>query len=132
MKRADATKVCGRCGHVWISHTENPVRCPGCGTYRWHGEQRANKCAVCGHRWFSRSDGVPLRCPACKTRSWNGGKKAVPGSSAKVDDKVSRCIIDLYLGGMGCLGIARSTGVALSTVIAIVRTEVCDPRDPRI
>ena len=70
MDPANREKVCGRCGHVWISHTDTPVRCPNCGTYHWQGKPTTNTCVACGHIWYSRSVQAPLRCPRCKTRAW--------------------------------------------------------------
>ena len=45
----DRRKTCRRCGHAWYSHTDSPVRCPSCGTYRWKDEPTVNTCSVCGH-----------------------------------------------------------------------------------
>ena len=66
-------KTCNRCGYVWNSYAEKPIRCPGCGTYHWHEVPTTNTCIMCGHKWFSRTTQVPIRCPKCKTRSWRNG-----------------------------------------------------------
>ncbi len=133
MVDVDNHKTCGRCGHTWCSHTDSPVRCPRCGTYRWQGEPKVNTCAVCGHTWFSRTGGTPLRCPSCKTRSWIGcPRRDGPLGRNVADGLSSDVIVDRYLNGDGCLRIAIDTGIPLSTVIDTVRERVCGSRGPRM
>ena len=126
------TKVCGRCGHTWVSVKEMPARCPACGTYHWYGESMTNTCAVCGHTWFSRTGKPPLRCPKCKTRSWssaaNRSRKVYPENY----DETSRKIIGMYSEGTGCMKIAMETGIALSVVIDTVKSSLGEGRNPRI
>lgn len=127
-------KTCERCKHVWYSHSESPVRCPGCGTYHWNETPTVNACTMCGHEWFSRTDQTPLRCPACKTRSWKGGDRRVRHAAPNAfsnDDSVSR-IMDMYISGEGCISIAKTTGVALSKVVRVIRSEISDGRSPRM
>ena len=129
----DRIKTCGRCHHTWYSHSANPVRCPGCGTYYWQGESTINTCCICGHEWFSRTAKEPLRCPSCKTRSWKSQerKERIIANKAKVDGS-NRLIVDMYLAGQGCVEISMKTGVALSSVVSIIRSTVCDGRATRM
>lgn len=124
-------KICGRCGHVWNSLKDQPVRCPSCGTYHWSGVSHTNSCKVCGHTWFSRSTKTPLRCPRCKTRSWASGN-AGRRNCITFDDEISKKIIDMYMMGTGCVEISITTGVAVSRVIETIRCGVCDGRQPRM
>ena len=126
------SKVCGRCGHSWISVKNMPARCPSCGTYHWYGESRTNTCLSCGHTWFSRTGRVPLRCPKCKTRSWASGANRGRRNYMTFDDELSKRIIDLYMAGEGCVHIAMRTDTALSHVIETIRCGVCDGRSPRM
>ena len=126
------SKVCGRCGHSWISVKDMPARCPSCGTYHWYGESRTNTCLSCGHIWFSRTGRVPLRCPKCKTRSWASGASRGRRNYMTFDDELSKRIIDLYMAGEGCVHIAMRTDTALSHVIETIRCGVCDGRSPRM
>ena len=52
--------------------------------------------------------------------------------SIDTEDNNVRVIIDMYLHGKGCVSIAMTTGVALSSVIDIVKIAVCDGRQPRM
>ena len=123
----DRIKTCGRCHHTWYSHSANPVRCPGCGTYHWQGEPIVNSCAVCGHEWFSRTTQIPLRCPSCKTRSWKSeGYRGRTRPTALTMDGTEKAIVDMYLEGQGCVNISIKTGVALSSVVRIVRANIND------
>ena len=126
-------KVCGRCGHVWISHTETPVRCPNCGTYHWQGNPTTNVCVACGHTWFSRSTQVPLRCPRCKTRAWMDESLRSRGDSRRgPDDGVESDVVRRYSSGDGCVKISMDTGLPLSTVIKILKEDVCNGRTPNM
>lgn len=31
-----STLHCKRCGHSWLPRTDNPQKCPKCGSYRWN------------------------------------------------------------------------------------------------
>lgn len=130
----DRMKACGRCGHTWLSHTQHPARCPGCGTYRWQGTPTTYTCIVCGHSWFSRTDRIPLRCPGCKTRSWmDGPRRSKLGERLPAEeDDGSESVLDRYGRGQGCVGISIDTGVPLSRVISIIRTSVPGVRMPRM
>lgn len=121
-------KVCARCGHVWESYTEKPVRCPGCGTYHWSTKPTVNECVMCGHSWFSRTSQVPVRCPGCKTRSWKGEAKVQSSGSEKrsAPSFESGDVADRYNRGQGCVAISMATGLSLERVISIVRAEVDD------
>ncbi len=125
-------KRCGRCGHEWTSGIAMPARCPHCGTYHWYGESTSYNCFVCGHTWFSRTTRTPMRCPKCKTRSWQNGPRRFNPKSIDTEDNNVKTIIDMYLHGKGCVSIAMSTGVALSSVIDVVKIAVCDGRQPRM
>lgn len=125
-------KVCGRCGHTWVSVKDMPARCPSCGTYHWYGESRSNTCMSCNHTWYSRTGRVPLRCPQCKTRSWASGANRGRRNYMTFDDDLSKSIIDLYMSGEGCVRIAMKTDAALSQVIDTIRCGVCDGRSPRM
>lgn len=125
-------KHCGRCGHDWTSGIDMPARCPHCGTYHWYGESTTYSCFVCGHTWFSRTTKTPMRCPKCKTRSWQNGPRHFNPKSIDTEDNNVRVIMDMYLHGKGCVSIAMTTGVALSSVIDIVKIAVCDGRQPRM
>ncbi len=73
-----------------------------------------------------------MRCPKCKTRSWqNGPRRFNPKGIDTEDDNVHK-IIDLYLHGKGCVSIAMITGVALSSVIDVVKVTVSEGRQPRM
>ena len=110
-------KVCGRCGHIWISHTDNPVRCPNCGTYHWQGKPTTNTCVACGHTWFSRSAQVPLRCPNCKTRAWMDSSTRGQGGTSEVAENATTYMIEeRYVSGQGCVRISIETGIPMSTV----------------
>lgn len=118
-------KVCSRCGHVWESYAEKPVRCPGCGTYHWDQTPTVNVCVVCGHRWFSRTAQVPVRCPKCKTRSWRGDARARSAGSERrmacgYDDGE---VAERYQRGQGCVAISMETGLSIERVIQILRAE---------
>ena len=133
MDPANREKVCGRCGHVWISHTDTPVRCPNCGTYHWQGKPTTNTCVACGHTWYSRSVQAPLRCPRCKTRAWMDSSvrgKAESHRSNETDREQD--VIQRYLRGDGCVRISMDTGVPLSTVIRILKNEVCNSKTPNM
>lgn len=125
-------KVCGRCGHTWISFKETPARCPSCGTYHWNGESVTNTCASCGHTWFPRSSRVPLRCPKCKTRSWASGSTRGRRGYVDCKDEDSRRIIDLYMKGKGCVAIAIETGLSLSEIVDTIKAGISDGRAPRM
>lgn len=125
-------KTCRRCGHAWYSHTDSPVRCPSCGTYRWKDEPTVNTCSVCGHKWFSRSDRKPLRCPMCKTRSWSQDPGANNHRSTENVGYDTKDIIDRYLNGNGCIKISMETDVPLSLVIETVRRSIGGNRNPRM
>lgn len=132
MDSVNREKICGRCGHVWISHTETPVRCPNCGTYHWMGKPTTNTCVACGHKWFSRSSQVPLRCPRCKTRSWMDTTEERPESQRRVGGNQEEVVVSRYESGEGCVEISIATGIPLSTVIRIARESVCNGRTPKM
>ena len=124
-------KVCGRCGHVWISHTETPVRCPNCGTYHWQGKPTTNVCIACGHTWFSRSAQVPLRCPRCKTRSWmDSSLRSRTDPRRSGDSETEEDVIRRYNSGDGCVKISMDTGLPLSFVIRTLKDNVCNGKTP--
>jgi len=125
-------KVCGRCGHTWISFKETPARCPACGTYHWYGSSVTNTCASCGHVWYPRSSRVPLRCPKCKTRSWASASNKGKRGCVEYKDETSRKIIDMYMKGKGCVAIAIETGQSLTLVVDTVKAGVSDGRAPRM
>ena len=90
---------------------------------------------MCGHEWFSRTDQTPLRCPSCKTRSWRGrdGRARQTNRNAfRNDDDDASAIMDMYIGGAGCISIAKTTDVALSKVVRIIRSNISDGRPPRM
>lgn len=124
-------KVCGRCGHIWNSVKDMPVRCPSCGTYHWYGKSEMNTCVACGHTWFSRTPKSPLRCPKCKTRSWSSGNTGRRNCTT-YDGVASKRIIDLYMSGKGCVAISLETDESLSRVIETIRSGVSDGRSPRM
>ncbi|MDO5861620.1 MAG: hypothetical protein Q4Q58_02310 [Thermoplasmata archaeon] len=127
-------KVCTRCGHIWESYAERPVRCPGCGTYHWDKEPVTNVCAMCGHKWFSRTTQVPVRCPSCKTRSWKGDARMAASGVEKVAayDFETGDVAERYCRGQGCVRISMETGMSLERVIRIVRSENGDDRRLRM
>lgn len=125
-------KTCGRCGHTWTSHTEVPVRCPRCGTYHWQGAPTTNVCAVCGHRWFSRSEQTPLRCPRCKTRSWKDGPGDPESAGTTEEDTLLDRIVEMYSAGDGCVKIAMETRAPVSVVISTVRSRLDVGKNLRI
>lgn len=131
---SDREKVCGRCGHVWLSHTDTPVRCPNCGTYHWQGKPSINRCVACGHTWFSRSSQTPLRCPKCKTRSWMDSESRTRAVSQKgVTSDRTKDVIARYRSGDGCVKISIDTGIPLSTVIAMLRdSDACNGKMPNM
>lgn len=118
------TQRCSRCGHEWESVRDNPIRCPGCGSYRWREEPVRRRCAVCGHEWASRGSGIPQRCPLCKTRRWEDGEAghhpgdAQESSRRREEDEVSA----MYGEGRGCLDISIATDIPLERVVRIVRS----------
>lgn len=121
-------KTCGRCGHRWTSYTENPVRCPGCGTYHWNEVPTTYVCAVCGHKWFSRTSNIPVRCPHCKTRSWRGATNAPASGSVRRAEASyeSEDLLNRYRNGEGCVALAISTGISLERIIEIIRADTDD------
>lgn len=122
---------CGRCGHAWNRNTDNPVRCPNCGTYRWDEEPTVNECCVCNHKWFSRTSKVPVRCPACKTRSWNTGKRQRMKKQV-LDNRDNDMVMDLYGKGKGCIAISLETGMSLALVYDIVKGNLDITDNPRM
>lgn len=131
---SDREKACGRCGHIWLSHTETPVRCPNCGTYHWQGTPSTNKCVACGHTWFSRSNQTPLRCPKCKTRSWMDQESRMKAESQRgvVSDRSEEVLVR-YRAGNGCVRISIEMNIPLSTVIDILReSDVCSGKMPNM
>ena len=125
-------KECGRCGHKWSSSIAVPARCPHCGTYHWQGESTEYSCFVCGHTWFSRTSKIPMRCPKCKTRSWQTGPKTFNVKNIDVKDKNVKTVMDHYRRGRGCVEIAMKTGIALSSVINIVKSYSGEGHPPRM
>ena len=119
-------KTCNRCGHVWMSYTGRPVRCPGCGTYHWNEKPTTNTCRSCGHSWFSRTVQTPIRCPRCKTRSWNAGaEESASGSARRLAEPYELGdIAERYSRGQGCVRISMDTGVSLEKVIRVIRAEM--------
>ena len=123
--------TCSRCGHVWESVKDSPVRCPDCGSYRWRDEPIVYCCAVCGHQWASRADGSPQRCPKCKTRRWVDGERR----DHEDDTKVARLqaeteeVLSMYSSGRGCISISLETKIPLERVIRVVRSGF--PQEPR-
>lgn len=73
-----------------------------------------------------------MRCPKCKTRSWQNGPRHFNPKSVNTEDGNVRTIIDLYLHGKGCIAISMTTGIALSSVIDVVRIAVNDGHQPRM
>ena len=133
MDSTNREKVCGRCGHVWISHTETPVRCPNCGTYHWQGKPTTNSCVICGHTWYSRSVQVPLRCPRCKTRAWMDSSVRGKSESRRSNENGrEQDVVQRYLSGDGCVKISIDTGIPLSTVIRILKNDVCNGKTPNM
>ena len=126
-------KVCGRCGHVWISHTETPVRCPNCGTYHWQGKPTTNVCIACGHTRFARSAQVALRCPRCKTRSWmDSSLRSRTDPRRSGDSETEEDVIRRYNSGDGCVKISMDTGLPLSFVIRTLKDNVCNGKTPNM
>ena len=123
--------VCERCRHVWNRNTENPVRCPRCGTYYWNMVPTTNQCRICNHKWFSRTEKVPARCPSCKTRSWSLEKASV--SRPKVtDEREDHNIMSLYASGIGCVRISIETGLSLAAVRDVVKRNIPSHESPRM
>ena len=73
-----------------------------------------------------------MRCPKCKTRSWQNGPRRFNPRSVDTKDETTQKIIDMYLHGKGCVAIALNTGIALSSVIDIVKVMVNEGRQPRM
>ncbi len=134
MSSKDRQKECRRCGYRWMSLTETPVRCPGCGTYHWEGEQTTYTCAVCDHTWFSRTTNLPQRCPSCKTRSWKNGPRKKERHCAPIHGRADRSeeIMGLYTSDNGCIAIARTLDIPLSTVIKTVKAKAPGEHSPRM
>ena len=125
---------CIRCGHAWRSRSEDPAKCPGCGTVWWNTRQRRCKCSRCGHEWSPRGAGVPLRCPSCKSRDWDSSAVRDDAPIEQVEDPVvlrRRWVMRKYESGDGCVDIASETGVALLEIIRIVMEETGRPH-PRL
>lgn len=119
---------CIRCGYVWRSRTEDPARCPNCGSNRWREPRQSCRCGICGHEWTPRSGwGSPAACPSCKSKGWDG----VPAEDADADSENARngWIVEMYESGYGCMFIASESGIALFEVIRVVRslTDVIEP-----
>ncbi len=112
-------KCCKICSYEWTSYIERPKRCPRCGSYRWNSDIKAVECKRCGSSWIPRGDGAPVRCPNCKSDKWDtpADDSADPFSYGRTDDNLYNEIIRRYDMGDGCLNIARSDNIALSTVI---------------
>lgn len=121
-------KTCNRCGYVWNSYAEKPIRCPGCGTYHWHEVPITNTCIMCGHKWFSRTTQIPIRCPKCKTRSWRDGEDVLAcGHVRKAAYSFDTGeIAERYDSGQGCVSIAMDMNLSMEKVISVLRSEMGD------
>ncbi len=62
---------CKRCGHEWVSSTNNPPMCPSCRTSRWNTTVEFCTCNLCGNIWEKKSKADPKMCPSCKSYYWN-------------------------------------------------------------
>lgn len=122
-------KTCVRCGYEWGSTSEDPRRCPNCGTYHWNEAPRTYGCLRCGHSWTAKREWPPKRCPKCRSISWNSEKKDVheerhsdsrKKSSSVNDEELIKSILDEYKNGSTCTHIAVSTSVPFSVVFSIV------------
>ena len=68
----------------------------------------------------------------CKTRSWQRGPRHLDTRRIDVDDENVHTIVDMYANEKGCVAIAMATGVALSSVVDVVRATVNDGRQLRM
>lgn len=127
----DKRCVCKRCGYHWIRNTDNPIRCPDCGTYHWDEEPTVNKCQSCGHEWFSRTDRTPIRCPSCKTRTWTTLSKRTRSESTS-DNAENQQVMSLYNAGKGCISISLETGLSFAMVYDIVKRNLDSQKIPRM
>ncbi len=119
-------KSCSRCGYTWFSNVKSPVRCPSCGSHCWDKPPDLFECQMCGHLWYPRTQSTPLRCPSCKTRSCNSYYGDHPKLRRASQSTSADKVLKLYSKGSGCVAIAMSTGIPLSTVFDIVRSTVGD------
>ncbi len=65
--RESARRVlCRRCGHEWMTASNNPARCPACRSKMWALELVEVVCRSCGERWADPlKAGTDAVCPGC-------------------------------------------------------------------
>jgi len=122
-------KRCARCGYEWGSTSEEPRRCPSCGTYHWNEPPKTYSCLRCGHKWTAKRDWPPKRCPKCRSVAWNTEKKEVPkpepgvakSAIASMDEETVKTVLDAYKKGYTCTKIAVETSIPFSVVYGIIR-----------
>ena len=111
----ETDRLCMVCGHTWKSRGRYiPRRCPSCRSVEWNVHTRVEvSCVKCGHRWIPRGGCNPAMCPRCKTHRWKASGKE---SEIAKEERLLRAVA-MYSEGMGCLDVARETGVSLEELI---------------
>jgi len=108
-------RMCMVCGYTWRSRGNSiPRRCPSCRSTEWNISLREKvSCQMCGHEWVPRGGTRPYMCPRCKSTSWNG---VVEKPKPFRDEDLQRAVV-MYSQGMGCVDVAKETGVPLEAII---------------
>jgi predicted Zn-ribbon and HTH transcriptional regulator len=111
--------TCNRCGFTWNSRTGSPRKCPRCGSYAWNSPTQKCECRQCHHVWNPRKSVQPQRCPNCKSKLWNNAFVTEQRKSAV--GRFEAGVIADYRSGEGCLAIAEKRGMALFSVMNVIK-----------
>ena len=112
---AGTTCRCLRCGHVWVSRTDEPKRCPRCSSYLWNKPGQSYRCSVCGHTWTARAKWLPTICPKCKSRKWNGDSTSL--SDGALREKVRM----MHSAGMTSVVICAKLDLSFGKVMELLK-----------
>lgn len=126
--------TCNRCRYEWLARTDNPAKCPKCGSHAWHKIALTCNCKICGYEWISRKEGGPSRCPSCKSNRWDEVPKDVHKvvTSEETEEMNRKWIMSRYEDGQGCVEIATALGLPVFRVMTIVKKTMNSKYTPRI
>lgn len=127
---------CNKCGYGWNSRSNEPAKCPRCGSYSWNRILPECDCKVCGYVWVSRKEFGPTRCPNCKSTKWREPprvvEKKIVVAVENTEELNQKWIMERYEEGQGCVEIAAALGLPVFKVMAMVKEAMDTKYNPRV
>ena len=112
---------CKRCGYDWNLRSQDPKKCPNCGSTNWNADLGTYVCKQCEHTWTSRKPGVPRKCPRCQSLLWNKEPvvKEEKGKIRSIPPETERMIVGCHDKGLELFDAALTLDMPVFTVLSV-------------